>query len=209
MKTKLLGIMIILLGLVAIFVILYLTIFNKYFSVSKIPIPLIGKEETAENKADFFQEEDRLASPDKQGGQAEININTHPPKTEEMITDNLERIALSFSERYGSYSNQSNFSNMTDLKIFMTKDMKVWIDKFVADSIGKGVSEIYYGITTKAVTAEIINFDDAAGKAEVLVNAIRSEATGATDNANSFNQDISVQFLKENGAWKVDKAVWQ
>ena len=42
-----------------------------------------------------------------------------PISQEERSKDNLMRLAASFAERFGSYSNQSNFSNIIDLKIFM------------------------------------------------------------------------------------------
>jgi len=72
------------------------------------------------------------------------------------------------------------------------------------------VSEIYYGITTKAVAQELKEFDEDVGKARVMVKTRRREATISTNNySNVFSQDIELSFVKENGSWRVDNAFWQ
>ena len=45
-------------------------------------------------------------------------------KTKAIKQSDIERMAKSFAERFGSFSNQSNYANIRDLKIFMTK--KSW-----------------------------------------------------------------------------------
>ncbi len=133
-----------------------------------------------------------------------------------LITDkiidqrDLERIAASFVERFGSYSNQSNYRNLTDLKIYMSARMKNWADNYIKTARAKGgVSDIYYGITTKSMAQEVKLFDDDLGKAEILVKTQRREAMGTTANASTFYQNILVNFVKEKGMWKVDNAYWQ
>ena len=39
----------------------------------------------------------------------------------EMTREDLKSLASSFAERMGSYSNQSDYGNMSDLKLFMIK----------------------------------------------------------------------------------------
>jgi len=131
-------------------------------------------------------------------------------RKEEMGQEDLKRMAGSFAERFGSYSNQSDFSNVEDLMIFMTAEMKAWAGGFVNDSARKtGDLSIYYGISTKAVTEEVKKYDKDAGQAEILVKNQRREAAGKMSNASAFYQDIIIRFVKEGGAWKVDAAVWQ
>jgi len=128
----------------------------------------------------------------------------------EFTKDDLSRMAASFAERFGSYSNQSNFNNIVDLKLFMSEEMKEWADSYVSGQRGKPIaSDIYYGITTKAVAREIREYDDDAGKASVFVQTRRREATSSTNNTSKvFGQDIIIRFIKEKGAWKVDGANW-
>lgn len=128
----------------------------------------------------------------------------------EMGEEDLKRMAGSFAERFGSYSNQSDFSNVEDLLIFMTSEMKDWAEDFVNKSsrVG-GDRSIYYGISTKAITEETLKYEKEEGRAEILVKTQRREATGTMANASSFYQDIVIEFKKEGAAWKVDSAIWQ
>ena len=124
--------------------------------------------------------------------------------------ESLKRIASSFAERFGSYSNHSGYSNVLDLKIFMTKDMQVWADNFVEETKAKEkYNAIYYGITTKAISEEVQKFDDDTGQADILVKTQRRESTGEMGNASIFYQDVLISFTKENNSWKVSKAEWQ
>lgn len=123
----------------------------------------------------------------------------------------LTRLAASFTERFGSYSNQSDYANFEDLYDFMTADMKRWAENMVAElrAEAKGSSGIYFGVTTKALSTELSNFDENADQAEVLIKTQRREASGHTANARVYYQDMILQFAKEKGVWKVDGAFWQ
>lgn len=128
----------------------------------------------------------------------------------EIGEESLKRIASSFAERFGSYSNHSGYSNVLDLKIFMTKSMQVWADNFVEEERAKEkYNAIYYGITTKAVSEEVKKFDDDTGQADILVKTQRRESTGEMGNASVSYQDVLISFSKENDSWKVNKAEWQ
>jgi hypothetical protein len=131
---------------------------------------------------------------------------------ERQITkEDLKRMAASFTERFGSYSNQSNFSNIIDLKIFMSQDMRKWADQYVSQQRQKKLANnIYYGITTKAIAQEVITLDDDSGQAVILVKTRRREAISSTANvSNVFDQNIIINLTLEGGAWKVSSANWQ
>lgn len=122
----------------------------------------------------------------------------------------LERMAISFIERYGSFSNQSNFENILDLKVFMTQKMQNWVEQYIAEQRAKrGDTSIYFGITTKSLTTNFVEFNSFDGLAEILVTTQRREATGSTTNFKVYNQDASIKFLKENGVWKVNGIYWK
>lgn len=122
----------------------------------------------------------------------------------------LARIATSFAERFGTYSNQSNFSNITSLKIFMSKEMKKWADQYIsAQKKAAPDSAIYYGMNTKVAATETGDLDEGKGSANILVITRRREAIGTTGNLSDvFTQNIRIDFVKEDGSWKVDKAIW-
>ena len=120
----------------------------------------------------------------------------------------LKAIALTFAERLGSYSNQGNFSNLEDLKGLMTVRMKAWSDNYILTNKSSD-NEVYYGVTTKALSAQIISFEKSLGRAEVIVATQRQEAKGTTINPQIFYQDLKLNLVDSGDGWKVDRAEWQ
>ena len=122
----------------------------------------------------------------------------------------VEKIARFFTEFFGSFSTDSNYGNVTGLKIYMTQNMQKWADGFVADAKkNKNKEAGYFGVTTKAVSVKTDSFSEEQGKAEVTVSCQRREATGTSTNARIYYQDMTVSFLKEKGVWKVNEAKWK
>jgi hypothetical protein len=128
----------------------------------------------------------------------------------EMTKDEVARAATSFAERFGTYSNQANYRNITEAKIFMTARMQNWADSYLAQlRAASSTASVYYGITTRAVSKELNDFDPEGGSAIILVHTRRQEANGSMDNfGKSFNQDITIKLIKSANTWLVDSAVW-
>jgi len=121
---------------------------------------------------------------------------------------NLQRLAAAFAERYGSFSNTSNFENLLDLKFFMTKAMAVRTDAYVAEARAKGgTSAEFYGSTTRAISAEVVELDEKAGTAKVLVQTQKQTVSGGTDGAVSY-QELTLTYRQEGDLWQVDSATW-
>ncbi len=178
-----------------------------FFSVNEQPISLVENKkidasQTASSSKDI---------PDKNELDAIENSTIEKKASMPFGQADLERMARSFAERFGSFSNQSNFSNILDLKMVMSDNMQSWADAYVdKNRKSNAVNELYYGITTKALSTKVKNFDDSKGRAEIIVETRRREAVGTTNNASElFNQEILITFVKENQAWKVDSAYWQ
>ncbi len=131
-------------------------------------------------------------------------------ETKAYTGEDLGKLAMSIAERFGSFSNQSNYGNFTDLKILMTEDMKDWVDSYVDNlrSQQKDPNESYYGITTKALNYQIKSFDDNLGEAEIIISTSRRESTGAINEGDAYLQDLRLNFLKDNGNWLIDAAYW-
>ena len=124
--------------------------------------------------------------------------------------DDLGKVSMSMAERFGSYSNQSNYGNFTDLKILMTDNMKTWSDKYVETLKNQSsVKDTYYGVMTTAINYEVKSFDDAKGQAEILVNTQRRESTEKINGGTPYNQALDLNLVKVNGEWLFDKAFWE
>lgn len=125
-------------------------------------------------------------------------------RTDEEIS--VETLAKTFAERYGSYSNESNFANLDDLEPLMTSSLANELAVMAANT---DVSDMYYGITTQVVSMNIISMDDAAGTASISVLTQREEAIGGPTNTEVRYETLMLDLVKVNGVWKVDKVAWQ
>lgn len=120
---------------------------------------------------------------------------------------NLKRLAASFAERYGSFSNQGDFENLKELKVFMTDSMAREVDAYIAEAGARGTATpAYVGMTTRALSSTIDSFNESAGTATVTVNTQRQEVTSAGTRV--FYQEIGLDFVRSGEIWEVDSAQW-
>ena len=131
------------------------------------------------------------------------------PVEEQNLEAGIKAVAATFAERFGSYSNQGNFDNLTSVRDLMTLKMRTATDAFITSQTSAvSQNDPYYGITTKALNVNIINIDEDLGRAEVLVTTQRIETKISTNNPRSFYQDLSLNLNQEGDRWKVDTATW-
>ena len=124
--------------------------------------------------------------------------------------NSAQLIATSFTERFGSYSNQSNYRNLDELDVFMTDSMKAWIVKYKEELIENNPDiNVYYAIETKAISTINNVFNEKEGLAEILVKTQRQEFEDVITNPRVFYQDLLLKLSKSNGDWKVSGAYWQ
>ena len=126
----------------------------------------------------------------------------------EFDAEDLAKRAMLYAERLGSYSSQSEYSNFSDLKIYMTANMKAWVDQQVTILKEENRGGGYYGIETKALTSEVLSFNETAGTAEVLVLTERRESRENIGGGESFRQDINLRFVKSGDDWLISAAYW-
>jgi hypothetical protein len=209
MNNKTLALVIIFSGLIIIAGILYLMFFYN-FEPNKEPEPKIEQQAEREN-ASQLQEAEQASNGETEVSQERVNEETpESPVAKENVTENdLKKMASSFAERFGSYSNHSDFSNISNLQIFMTDNMREWSQEFLQEKRTEEYSGTFYGITTNSLSSNIDSFDQDSGEAVVTVTTQRRETVGDKDNTNTYNQDIVIEFKKMGGAWKIDSARWE
>jgi hypothetical protein len=125
-------------------------------------------------------------------------------------TSALKRFASAFAERFGSFSNQTDFVNITDLAAFMTADFQEWAEEYVADARAQQTdTAVHAGTTTRALMAEVLAFDESDGTATVRVGTQRRKDASGTEPGEVYYQSIVIELVKVNGEWKADSATWQ
>lgn len=133
------------------------------------------------------------------------NLNVAVLSTEEQ---DLQRIASSFAERYGSFSNQSDYTNFESLYAFMTTAFVDQTKNTVRqDRAQAHDNAVYYGITTKRTSVQTLSFDTNAGTARMSVQTLRHESVGSTT-SRTYPESITITMQKENDVWKVSAAEW-
>jgi len=198
---KKIGLLIIGIGLIVLLLIIYFGFFRKPSPTTE---PTVTPEITGQLPG--VNETGTTTPGDKPRNYQKYNIAAEA--THQTNANDLAKIAMAFSERLGSYSNQSNYGNFTDLKIFMTDSLKTWADKYVETLKAQSAGTDYYGISTKAVTSEVKSFDETNGTAEIIVMTERRESTEKISGGEAYPQQININFVKINGEWLVDKAYW-
>src|SRR5512135_203369 len=76
------------------------------------------------------------------------------------------QVAELFAERYGSYSNQGGFQNLTDLLPVMTASYRAKTEAYLATASASGAVE-YQGVTSVKVSTQIRSYSASAGTAVV------------------------------------------
>ena len=197
MNKRIWGIIIIIVGLLLMVAIIYFMFFYK----SAAPEPVIEQPVTSVSQT--------TVTPEPTSQPVTVQP-VSPLKKAEVQADDLLRLAAAFAERFGSFSNQSDYGNLRDLRIFMTDNLKTWAENYINNArLKKGDASIYYGIVTKAVLSEVKQFDSDLGQAEILVKTQRRESAGVTGNSTTFYQDIIIKYRLEGSVWRVDGAYWQ
>lgn len=120
----------------------------------------------------------------------------------------VEVLARSFVERYGSYSNQSNFENLENLYAFMTGRLRRESEAFVSKqrAVRTGVPAVYAGTTTRVLSVKTLA--KSAGEATLRAMTQRTE-TQAGNPPRVYYQDIELTMKNVGEEWRVDTATWK
>jgi len=206
MITKNRKLILILITVVALIVILAI-ISSTFFNREEQPVINTPGQSITAQLPDEIEVGDTTTS-DKPRNYQKYDISQE--EEHEVSETDLQKLAMSFSERLGSYSNQSNYGNFTDLKIFMTESMRNWADSYVENLKEEpSASDNYYGVVTKALTSKVKDFNEERGTAEIMVTVQKQENTATVKDNKSYLQNIDISLVEANGEWLVDKAYWQ
>lgn len=128
--------------------------------------------------------------------------------TEAKLEATLTAVAMTFTERFGSYSNQGSYTNLDDAKSLMTVRMIAWAENYKASHPIEPTAT-YNGVSTKALSAKVTSVDETTSRAEVTVQTQRQESQGTTINPRITYQTLELAMVQEGSDWKIDSAEWQ
>lgn len=129
---------------------------------------------------------------------------------EDKAKANIAVVAKNFAEIYGSYSNQSNYSNLEGALLLASASYRDALSTTLNQyRLSYQPAVEYQGVTTIAINALVESFNETTGKAVVTVKTQRKESSGMQSNYAVKYQDMRLSLVKEGGFWKVDGASWQ
>lgn len=131
-----------------------------------------------------------------------------PPTDSEKQAASVKNIALSFAERFGTFTNQSNYQSFNDLKPVLTAATQVWLQNSYLPMLMKEHDPrgFFYRIVTDARTAEIL--EQTATSVKVKIAAQREETKGDAA-PQSFIQNLVIDLVLENNNWLINGVYWE
>ena len=137
---------------------------------------------------------------------------TPQPITEEERKEReMERFVAVFIERFGTFSNQNELSNLEALKTATTPSFYQWARRYGLGIAGESDSSVYYGITTQSLNV-VIDFSKQENpdiKRVYTATTQRAEVRGFEGNAKLFAQEADVELTKEGDQWLVSGVFWE
>lgn len=123
--------------------------------------------------------------------------------------NDLGKIGMNFSERFGSFSKQANFGNIEDAKLFMTESLRRWADSYTKQLKEDYQDRDFYEIETKAIAFTVISFNEEEGSARIVVETMRRESESLTEQGDDFMQELTLDFVLTGDRWLIDAAYWE
>jgi len=163
----------------------------------------------------YLQKESPKPKVDEQAPVAKLEVPKEevklikPAETEaDNIAKAVKPVAIAFVERFGTFTNQSNFDSIRGLNSIMTQSMIDWTTKEYLPKLETEhpANGYFYRITAKAPVVQVLA--NTENTAKIKVTAQREEQVG-TDKPRSFLQDIILDLVSENNTWLVNAAYWQ
>jgi len=134
-------------------------------------------------------------------------VKIAPPTAAEKQAASIGAVAKTFVERFGSYSNQSGYLSLAELKALTTETFATWLESSYVPKLKRehDPAGYYYEISTSAPM--ITPVTQSADAAKFIVTTQRTEKTDNTEQ--TFQQDIVLEMKKVGEEWLVDGAFWQ
>lgn len=128
-----------------------------------------------------------------------------PPPAETAV----RQVAMTFAERYGSFSSEGDFVNLTDLFPLMTERYQRATETELARLRSQPRSAEFSSTTTVVVKVDV-NLPSGEGSREATARVLtqRTEVRGGAA-PRTYGQTLSVQLVKISEGWRVDGAKWE
>ncbi|MBI4449608.1 hypothetical protein HY634_00960 [Candidatus Uhrbacteria bacterium] len=120
----------------------------------------------------------------------------------------VRQIAMTFTERFGSFSSEGEYVNLTDLYPLMTERYQRQTEAEVARLRARPPATAFAATSTVVISTDVdLPSGEASTSATARVTTQRTAVDG-TQAPRTYGQEIMVKLLKVGEEWKVDGANW-
>ncbi len=125
------------------------------------------------------------------------------------LNSELTRVAAMFTERFGTYSNQGDFDNAEDLKVFMSDELYSWATGYFASLKKELASNTeYYGMNTRSIAVKTNSLDTEKGIGDFSITAQRTEKSASAESTVKY-QTFAMKMIFNGETWKIDFVKWE
>lgn len=126
---------------------------------------------------------------------------------EEEAKGTVVRMARLFTERFGTFSSQSQYEGIGDVMAVTTDSFQNWLrDKYIPELKSQHSADTYSGQTTRVMSVTVEKFADNESQVAVRVQRAATSDAGATEVKYSV---LRVALIKQDSMWLVDSAHWE
>lgn len=177
--------------ILAIVIILLIIGFLVFFDFSSKEGPENNNQKKTEESEELTEETE--PEPEK----------TEEEKSLEALGAELKLKAQFFIERYGTYSSDSGYINLKNLKPFMSDNLAEKVQERIDQGLEK---EDFFSFSTQTGSVELIDLkkdENAEFLIEIQEKKIDSEETITKQ------KKVNLVFINQDGQWKVDEINYQ
>ncbi len=145
----------------------------------------------------------QTGSPTSVGAQAPAGLPAKTATPLEAEKNGAQQLAKVFVERYGTYSTDNNFQNIKDAQTLVTQSLWLKISAPITSKTTTSAGN-FIGMTTKVISMDLTGWSDT--KATVELKTTRTEEKNGV--VTTRYQNATVDMVKVNASWLVDKLVW-
>lgn len=121
----------------------------------------------------------------------------------------VRQVAMTFAERFGSFSSEGEYVNLTDLYPILTERYQRQTETEVARLRARPRADEFTATSTVVINADVdLPSGETSTSATARVTTQRTAVSGAQA-PRTYGQDITVKLLKVGDEWRVDGATWE
>ena len=117
-----------------------------------------------------------------------------------------EVAARVFAERFGSYSNQSGYGNVSDVLELVTPELRAELTSLRTAVAGE-ITESFYGVNTHVVSISMPQTTSAGTILELQTQ--REEEVGSPGNVRVRYQKLTLTLVENGNSWLVSDYAWE